>query len=82
MFDSVTAYGELVQAPVECVGSAFTVRVLPGDPDASFLYAKVASTHDCGDRMPNAAFPFSFPPLPPDEVETIRSWIAAGARDD
>lgn len=80
--DSATAYAELVHGPVECETSAFSVRVLPGDEDSSFLYAKVSGTHDCGDRMPNAAPPFSFPPLPANEIETIRSWIASGARNE
>jgi hypothetical protein len=79
--DSETGYAELVLGSVECEGSDFDVRVLPGDADSSFLYAKVSGTHDCGDRMPNAAPPFSFPPLPADEIETILSWIASGARN-
>lgn len=52
-------------------------RVVPGDPDASYLLEKVRSERpSVGVRMPPAA------PLPADSIELIRSWIAAGAAND
>lgn len=54
------------------------VLVVPGDPDASFLYAKVTATQglEGGEPMP--------PPegLPDAEAELFRVWIAEGATDD
>lgn len=52
------------------------LRVDPGDANASFLLIKVAGTPpiEYGAQMPWFA-----PPLSESEVETIRSWINAGA---
>jgi cytochrome c553 len=47
--------------------------VVPGDPAASVLLARV-SAHDPDDRMPPAG-----EPLTGDEIESIRRWIEAGA---
>lgn len=65
--------------------------VVPSDVEASFLHAKVADetdaycarqsrpTRDCGNLMPP---PPRRQPLEAAEVELIRSWIEAGARED
>lgn len=54
------------------------VLIVAGDPEASFLYAKVTDTQglEGGEAMP--------PPdgLPADEADLVREWIAAGATDD
>ncbi len=47
--------------------------VVPGDPAASVLLARV-SAHDPDDRMPPVG-----EPLTGDEIESIRRWIEAGA---
>jgi hypothetical protein len=47
--------------------------VVPGDPEASLLYQKLRS------RNPKARMPQEAEPLPPEQVETIRLWIEAGA---
>lgn len=60
------------EAPVE--------RVTPGDPAASFLFIKVTTDPlpaGCGDRMPRFMMA-----LEATEIETIRSWIEAGAMND
>jgi hypothetical protein len=51
-------------------------RVVPGDPDASFLWHKLAGElhADEGARMPQVGRQ-----LDPLELELIRSWIVAGA---
>ena len=53
-------------------------RVNPGMPEMSVLYLKVqtAMNPPCGLRMPTGGM------LPPDKVELIRAWIAAGAMND
>ena len=48
--------------------------VVPGDPEASFLLAKLDGTFDCGLPMPLLT-----DLLPPDVIEGIRTWIAQGA---
>lgn len=65
--------------------------VVPGDPEASFLHAKVANEtsaycarqmppgRDCGRSMPPGP---NRRPLTPAEVELIRSWIEAGALEN
>lgn len=51
------------------------MRVVPGDPDASFFFEKIISdTPTTGRRMPIAS-----PPLPDEEIEMIREWIVSGA---
>ncbi len=46
--------------------------VVPGDPEASELYRRIT-----GASQPS--MPLGQPPLPPQEIETIRRWIAEGA---
>ena len=57
-------------------------RVTPGDPDASLLYALVVAKVDgssapCGDPMPQGS---DRPALSDAESESIRAWIANGAK--
>lgn len=52
--------------------------VVPGDPDASYLLEKISQdTPAHGKRMP-----LKDDPLSDDEIELIRQWIAAGAKND
>jgi hypothetical protein len=57
-------------------------RVVPGDPDASFLVQKLREPREmCGafyGRMP----PAPRPRLAPADIELIRRWILEGARDN
>lgn len=71
------AYGELVG--VASTGAPDRVRVVPGDPDASYLVAKLAADADIvGEPMPSG----DPDGLDPDLLERVRSWIADGASDD
>ena len=49
--------------------------VVPGNPDASELYSRLLTT-DTAKRMP-----LGQPQLPAQSIDTIRSWILAGAPD-
>jgi len=71
---SSTGYNELLSDPVDCFSSSYQNRVVPGNPGASFLLAKLEGLADCGGSMP----PFGGP-LFPEDIEIIRQWIAAGA---
>ncbi len=51
------------------------IRVLPGDPDNSYLIRKIEGTAAVGDRMPAG----SPDPLDPAIIASIRQWIADGA---
>jgi hypothetical protein len=53
-------------------------RVEPGSPDESFLVEKLES------EMPNAGarMPLHFPRLTTQQVETLRTWIELGAKND
>jgi len=46
------------------------IRVVPGDPDASFLIQKLDGTQTLGDRMPDGG-----PYLTTATVNVIRQWI-------
>jgi mono/diheme cytochrome c family protein len=54
-------------------------RVVPGDPDNSYLVMKLEGTHiehgGSGTTMPYAA-----PPLSTQEIADIRQWIKEGAK--
>ena len=54
-------------------------RVTPTQPDDSYLVHKIQGTHvdqgGSGSRMP-----LGRSPLPQDEIDLIRAWIAGGAR--
>jgi hypothetical protein len=74
--DKETAYKALVgqsSASLKCNGRQY---VVPGKPDESLLYGKV-TTPPCGDHMPLGGST-----LTDDQVEMIRTWIEAGAKDD
>jgi len=50
------------------------IRVVPGDPDASFLIQKLNGTQTLGNRMPDGG-----PYLTTATVNVIRQWIQDGA---
>lgn len=69
-------------------GTGGMIRVVAGDPQASWLYRKLEGTHlglcsengvtqqNCGNIMPP---PPNRDPLPQAELETVRLWIEQGA---
>jgi alcohol dehydrogenase (cytochrome c) len=59
----------------ECSSSGLSL-VVPGQPDQSLLYRKLMDMPPCGSRMPPTG------PLPPGEIDRIRTWIANGAAND
>lgn len=71
--DANAAYDELVNA--RSVGKPGAVRVIPGDPNDSYLIHKLEGRSDIiGGRMPMGG-PF----LPQTDIDMIRTWIAQGA---
>jgi hypothetical protein len=73
------AHGELVGvAPdVAAARDAGLLRVVPGDPDSSFLYRKLVGPRpEWGSRMPLDA-----ECLLPEQLDQVRRWILAGAPD-
>lgn len=81
---STQAYAALVS--VKAMGSSATgtscsatglLRVAPRDPDASLLVQKLeAATPACGEHMPPGGM------LRKEQLQQLRAWIAAGARND
>jgi methionine-rich copper-binding protein CopC len=51
-----------------------TLRVNPGNPNASYIVQKLQGTNAVGARMP-----FGGPYLSQPQIDLVRSWIAAGA---
>jgi hypothetical protein len=49
------------------------IRVIPGNPDGSFIIRKLEGTQTLGDRMPLGG-----PYLPQSTIEVIRQWIQDG----
>ena len=69
------AYQSLVGAA--STGKAGAIRVVPGNPDASYLLNKVLGTDIVGDRMPRLG-----PYLSDGQIRIIRRWIELGAKND
>jgi len=57
------------------------LRVDPGSPESSYLYLKLIGT---GESVGGSGLqmPFQQAPLDPDQLETIRLWIAQGAKQN
>lgn len=69
------AYSELVGVPASCGGS---VLVRPGSVAESYLVNKLTNVGICsGTEMPKRG-----QMLPVSEIDTIRTWICLGARND
>ena len=62
---------------VSSVGKPGVARVVPGDPDASYLMNKVLGTDIVGDRMPRLG-----PYLSDGQIRILRRWIELGAKND
>jgi hypothetical protein len=50
------------------------IRVIPGNPDGSFMIQKLEGTQTLGDRMPQGG-----PYLPQSTIDVICTWIQNGA---
>jgi hypothetical protein len=75
--DKATAYAALVGKTAmgkKCIGRPL---VTPGQPEQSLLLQKLGPTPPCGSRMPIGGAPISDA-----QLEMVRSWIAAGAKND
>lgn len=72
-------HAALVDQPAtgrDCASSGL-VRVVPGKPNESLLYLKIESdSPPCGDEMPVGA------PLDAAEIDLVRRWIEAGAKNN
>ena len=70
------SHGALVDvATDQCNGTR--TRVIPGDPENSYLLDKILGVDMCfGSKMPKMSS------LSATEIESISSWICAGAPDD
>lgn len=72
------AYGYLVD--VDAVSLAMK-RVLPGDPEQSYLMHKIRGTHlEVGGN--GVRMPFHQGPLPQKVIDKFRLWIEQGALDN
>lgn len=69
------SYQNLVGVP--STGKAGAIRVVAGNPDASYLLNKMLGTGIVGDRMPRTG-PF----LSDGQIRIIRRWIELGAKND
>lgn len=71
------AYAQLVNVP--STGKPGAIRVIPGDPDNSYLVQKIEGAPGIvGQRMPRNSGPF----LTPGQVLIIRTWIRQGAQNN
>ena len=73
-----TAYGDLVGVGSSAAMCGGRVRVVPGDPDASYLLDKLTGAPGiCGVQMPRRG-----ESIAASEIDLIRGWICRGAVDD
>lgn len=59
--------------------NAGMMRVMPGDPQRSFLFHKLTNSLAAGE---GASMPWNSAPLDADTIEIIEAWITAGAPAD
>ncbi|MEY4722388.1 MAG: hypothetical protein RIQ46_2113 [Pseudomonadota bacterium] len=64
---------------VKSVEAPNLMRVVPGDPDTSYLVMKLEGTHMARGGT-GAQMPFGAPPLPKEKIAKVRQWIAEGAK--
>lgn len=69
------AYADIVNVLSIEVATYYIVK--PFYPDSSYLYLKITGNPIAGPRMP-----FLRPPLPDSLIQTIKSWILQGAKDN
>jgi hypothetical protein len=71
------AYASLINQPasetVGMCGGKSLVLIVPGKPEASLVFLKVAGAPPCGGPMPPGGSPT------PDDVAQLKDWILAGA---
>lgn len=71
---SAVSYGSLVDVP--STGKRGAVRVIPGDPENSYIIHKLEGNPDIvGQRMPRGNGPF----LTSGQIQVIKRWIEIGA---
>jgi hypothetical protein len=72
------SWDQLTKDPPANVAAAShgLARVFPGDPDRSFLLAKITDNLASGEGR---SMPYNAAPLDDSTVEVVRAWIAAGA---
>ena len=71
------AYASLID--VASRGKAGAVRVVPGDPDHSYILQKLEGAPAIvGERMPRTGGPY----LTEGQISIIRRWIETGAKND
>jgi hypothetical protein len=68
----------LVGQPSRCNGSPL---VIPGDPEGSVLVQKVAAPVRDMPALCGGPMPLSSPPVPREELEALRQWVADGAQE-
>lgn len=70
------SYATMVYHPVikNDADGSYTYRVVPGDPDASWLMSRITTTNDTLGRMP-----LYMEPLSREEIELFEQWILDGA---
>jgi hypothetical protein len=79
MADKATAYMNLVNVnSVSCTGEK---RVVPSDPAKSELVAALAHTK-AGNCARTPQMPDNKPMLPASDIDKVRSWVQAGAKND
>jgi hypothetical protein len=72
------SYDNLVNRPSRNYPPA--LRVVPGDPTNSVMFGKVSDSGQFGGPMPQPGG--GSPPVPPEGIEKIRTWILEGAPEN
>jgi hypothetical protein len=75
--DKASAYAALIGQTSMSSRCMNRPLLVPHQPDMSLFFQKLSATPPCGTRMPNGGNPFTG-----EQLEMVRSWIAAGAKDD
>lgn len=73
--------GTLVNVPTDNLTARDEgyMRVVPGDPERSFLLLKVGALHEADHRRYGQPMPFNAERLPQEEYDALEAWILDGA---
>ena len=75
--DQATAYAALVGVKSTSSKCGGRTLVTPSQPDASLFYQKLGASPPCGGHMPLGG-----DPLTAEQLDMVKTWIEAGAKND
>jgi hypothetical protein len=77
--DYDAGYAGLINEDATCFNTSFATRVVPGDPDASYLVEKLEAKLENRAADGCSSMPLTGDALTAEQIAGIRAWITSGA---